>query len=164
MRPAGKSGMIGLLEEVGNKDIKLVSSIFFSSLAHKNTSAIYSHIVLLIFNMIALTFIQLFIVSVRSVVNLWRNPMASVFQVSWKEFLIIGVSLREPQPSNFIAPRVCIILRVNCSAKCKIWRVSRDADVKNHDLGGVIARSCKGREIADAILHTQNSWNRNSGP
>ena len=33
----------------------------------------------------------------------------------------------------------------------------RDADVKNHDLGGVIARSCKGCEIADAILHTQTS-------
>ena len=43
--------------------------------------------------------------------------------------------------------------RVNHSAKCKVWRASRDADVKNHDLGGVIARSCKGREIADAILH-----------
>ena len=24
-------------------------------------------------------------------------------------------------------------------------------DVKNHDLGGVIARSCKGRKIVDAI-------------
>ena len=26
---------------------------------------------------------------------------------------------------------------------------------KNHNLGGVIARSCKGCEIADAILYTQ---------
>ena len=31
---------------------------------------------------------------------------------------------------------------VNHSAKCKVWRASGDADVKNRDLGGVIARSC----------------------
>ena len=30
----------------------------------------------------------------------------------------------------------------------------RQADVKNHDRGGVITRSC---EIADAILHTRNT-------
>ena len=34
-------------------------------------------------------------------------------------------------------------LRVNRSAKCKVWRVSRDTDVKNHDLGGVIAKDAK---------------------
>ena len=44
-----------------------------------------------------------------------------------------------------------IISRVNHSAKCKVWRASRDAEVKNHDLGGMIARSYKGREIASAI-------------
>ena len=29
-------------------------------------------------------------------------------------------------------------------------------DVKNHDLGGVITRSCKGHEIMDAILHIKH--------
>ena len=52
------------------------------------------------------------------------------------------------------------ILRVNHSAKYKVWRLSRDVDVK---LGGVISRSCKGRETTDAILHTQNMWHRNAG-
>ena len=28
---------------------------------------------------------------------------------------------------------------------------------------GVIARSCKGRKIVDAILHMQNTWHRKSG-
>ena len=36
---------------------------------------------------------------------------------------------------------------VNHSAKCKVWWASRNVD---HNLGGVIARSYKGREIADA--------------
>ena len=31
------------------------------------------------------------------------------------------------------------ISRVNHSAKCKVWRASSDADIKNHDLGGVTA-------------------------
>ena len=28
------------------------------------------------------------------------------------------------------------------SAKCKVWRASGDVNVKNHDLGRVIAQSC----------------------
>ena len=55
------------------------------------------------------------------------------------------------------------ITRVNRSANLKVWRASRDADVKNHDVGGVITQLCKGHEIADAILHTQNKWHRNLG-
>ena len=38
--------------------------------------------------------------------------------------------------------------RVNHSAKYKVWRASRDVNVKNHDQGGVIARSCKEFKIA----------------
>ena len=40
------------------------------------------------------------------------------------------------------------ILRVNHSAKCQLWGASRDVGVRNQDLGGVIARSCK---ACDAI-------------
>ena len=32
----------------------------------------------------SLLFIQLFVVTVRAVVDLWRNPVASTLQVSWK--------------------------------------------------------------------------------
>ena len=53
---------------------------------------------------------------------------------------------------------ICINIEGSRSAKCKVWRASRDADVKNHELGGVIAQSYKGREIADVILHIQNMW------
>ena len=46
---------------------------------------------------------------------------------------------------------IYFITRVKRSAKCKVWRVSRDADVKTHDLGGVIAQLHKGRKTVDAI-------------
>ena len=50
---------------------------------------------------------------------------------------------------------IFIPTRVNHSTKCKVWRANRDRDIKNHNLGKLIAQLCKGRKIADAILTWQ---------
>ena len=43
------------------------------------------------------------------------------------------------------------------SIKCKVWRASRDADVKNHNLGGVIARNTwQGREVKVQQFHVKS--------